>query len=78
MRCTCFRFAGFGAFLSRGSLGSCFPVGWQSVVAWLDDAVFVGVDGDLHSVPQAKLGEDADDVALVPGSGECLADRSHR
>jgi len=28
------------------------------------------VDGDLHPVPQAKLGEDADDVALDGGLAE--------
>jgi len=33
-----------------------------------DDAVFVCVDGDLHPVPQAELGEDADDVSLDGGS----------
>jgi hypothetical protein len=26
--------------------------------------MFVGVDGDLHPVPQPELGEDAGDVAL--------------
>jgi hypothetical protein len=26
--------------------------------------VFVGVDGDLHPVPEAELGEDTGDVAL--------------
>jgi hypothetical protein len=39
-------------------------------VTWPEDAVFVGVDGDLHPVPQAELGEDADDVALDGGFAE--------
>jgi hypothetical protein len=37
-------------------------------VAGSYDAVFVGVDSDLHPVPQAELGEDADDVALSVAS----------
>jgi hypothetical protein len=40
-------------------------------VAWPDDAVFVGVDGDLHPVAQAESGEDAGDVAF----DGCLADK---
>jgi hypothetical protein len=39
-------------------------------VAWPDDAVLVGVDGDPDPVPQAQLGEDADDVALDGGLAE--------
>ncbi len=39
-------------------------------MAWPDDAVFVSVDGDLDPVPQAKLGEDAGDVALDGGLAE--------
>jgi hypothetical protein len=52
------------------ALGSCFPAGWRGAVAWPDDAVFVGVDSDLHPVPQAELGEDTDDVALDGGLAE--------
>jgi hypothetical protein len=39
-------------------------------VAWPDDAVFVGVDGDLHPVAQAEFGEDMGDVALDGGFAE--------
>ena len=39
-------------------------------MAWPDDAMFVGVDGNLHPVPQAELGEDAGDVALDGGLAE--------
>src|SRR5258707_10033622 len=53
-----------------GALGSCLSAGWWSAAAWPDDGVLVGVDGDLHPVPQAELGEDADDVALDGGLAE--------
>jgi hypothetical protein len=33
-------------------------------VARPDDALFIGVDGDLDPVPQPELGENAGDVAL--------------
>src|SRR6185437_1849648 len=51
---------------------SCFLASWRSAVAlsWPDDAVFVGVDGDLHAVAQAEPGEDAGDVAF----DGCLAE----
>ena len=39
-------------------------------LAGADDAVFVGVDGDLHAVAQAESGEDAGDVAF----DGCLAE----
>jgi hypothetical protein len=39
-------------------------------VAWPDDAVLVGEDGDLHPVAQAEPGEDAGDVALDGGLAE--------
>jgi hypothetical protein len=35
-----------------------------------DDAMFVGVDGDLDAVAQAEFGEDAGDVALDGGLAE--------
>ena len=46
------------------------PAGWQGPVTGPDDAVFVGVDGDLHPVAQIELGEDAGDVALDGGLAE--------
>ena len=46
------------------------PAGWRSAVAWPDDAVLVGEDGDLGAVTQAESGEDAGDVAF----DGCLAE----
>jgi hypothetical protein len=46
------------------------PAGRRSAVAGPDDAVFVGVDGDLDAVAQADFGEDAGDVALDSGLAE--------
>jgi hypothetical protein len=34
-------------------------------VAWPDDAVFVGVDGDLHAVAQAESGETGHPLGFV-------------
>jgi hypothetical protein len=42
---------------SSGTFGSI-------AVAGPDDAVLVGVDGDVHPVAQAQPGKDAGDVAL--------------
>lgn len=42
-----------------GSARVLFLVGWQSAVAWPDDPVSVGVDGDLHLVAQPESDEDA-------------------
>jgi hypothetical protein len=35
-----------------------------------DDAVLVGIDGDLHPVTQIEFGEDVSDVALYGGLAE--------
>src|SRR5580704_12138793 len=51
-------------------LEPCPPAGRRSAAAWLDDAMFVGVDDNLHPVPQPELGEDAGDVALHGGLAE--------
>jgi hypothetical protein len=39
-------------------------------VAGPDDAVFVGVDGDLHAVAQPEFGQDTGDVAFDGGLAE--------
>jgi hypothetical protein len=44
--------------------------GRLSAVTGPDDAVLVGVDGDLHPVAQIEFGEDAGDVALDGGLAE--------
>jgi hypothetical protein len=47
--------------------------GRLSAVTGPDDAVLVGVDGDLHPVAQAEFAEDAGDVALDGGLAEVKA-----
>ncbi len=55
---------------SRSSSRRCSLFRGWCVVAWADDAVFVGGDGDLDAVAQVEFGEGAGDVAFDGGLAE--------